>query len=423
MSVADHPGRESRVAMRFALFAVLSVAIAVVVGPKGFPLLTGHFYERDLLAFVHLNTLGIIVAAIVGASYLILPRALGVPFPSGRASRASFWLHASGVLIFLIGFFQPWHAVLATGGMLVAGGLMFYSIDVWKSLRRSETRDIVSWHIGVSLFGLVGGFLLGFLLAGSKGTWFLGVKTMQVLSAHALLILAGWLVVMLNGVAYHQAQSASGNVRQPWRRVALLELGLISGGAWFGSTALLFTLGRTWVTLGAVAIAIGEALFLLQIVRLHIDPEEWRSASFTLLSSGAGLAASLLLAGGLLGDEPLISPYWVAAGWLAIGGMGLTAIQGWFPAILAQLGGASDVPESGFETVVSMSGLLAWVVAIGLSTWAIFDGNRDLASTAGFIGSFGLICFLGVAGHAALRSRPAPVTFFQGVAARLAGQR
>ena len=414
------------VSVRFFLFAILSIGTAVVIAPRGFPLLTGHFYERDLLAFVHLNTLGIIAAAIVGASYQIVPRALGVPPPSGRASRASFWLHASGVLIFLIGFFAPWHAVLATGGMLVAGGLLLHAIDVWKSLRRSEARDIVSWHIGVSLFGLVGGFLLGFLLAGSKNTWFLGVKTMQVLSAHALLIIAGWMVVMLNGVAYHLAQKSSENRRRPWRRVAAVELGLIAGGAWFGSSALLFTLGRTWVSLGAVAVAIGEAIFLFQILRLSMLPARWRSfehVPFTLLSSGMGFAASLLLAFGLVNNEPLLSPYWTAAGWLAIGGMGLTAIQGLFPASLAQLTGAYDSPHARAGMAVSMTGLLAWTVAVGLSTWAIFDGSRDLAATAGYIGSFGLVCFLGVVGHRVLRAGPAPFTFFQGVAARLAGQR
>ena len=426
MDVSSDQGERMPVAVRFFVFTMLSVAVAAVIAPKAFPLLTGHFYERDLLAFVHLNTLGIIAAAIVGASYQILPRAIGVQIPSVRASRATFWLHASGLLIFLIGFFLPWHAVLATGGTLIAAGLTLYAINVAKALRRSEARDVASWHIGVSLIGLVGGFSLGFLLAGSKGTWFLGVKTMQVLSAHALLILAGWMVVMLNGVAYHMGQNLSQNGRQPWRRLAAVELALVAGGAWFGSTALLFTLGRTWVSLGAVAIAVGEALFLLQIVRLHITPGRWRfihHLPFTLLSSGMGLSASLLLAGGLLIDEPLVSPYWMAAGWLAIGGMGLTAIQGLFPSIVAHLSDASEAPNSGLGTVVSMSGLLAWAVAIGLSTWAIFDGNRDLAATAGFFGSFGLACFLGVVGYTALRSTTAPNTFFQSVAARLAGQR
>lgn len=407
---AEH-GVKMPVAARFFALAMFAFVVLAVAAPRAFPLLAASFYARDLLAFVHLNTLGIIGAAIVGASYQVVPCALGVDLRAGRASRASFWMYLAGLIIFLIGFFQSWHPVLATGGTLLAAALTIYVISVTRALRQSQVTDIVSRHIGVSLIGLVGGFSLGFVLAGSKGTWFLGGKTMQVLSAHALLMLAGWVGLMLKGVAYHMVPMLSGSTRRPWSRVALFGLVLGAGGAWLATLALLFTLGRTWVAVGAAAIAINEALFVTQIVRLYLTSEHFRfrrHMPFMMLSSGMGLAASLLLAGGLLSGESLSSRYWIAAGWLAIAGMALTAIQGLFQTIAAELTGAGEEVAPGVDTTLSLAGWFGWTSALLISCRAILDANAGLARTAGFIASFGLVCFLGMVGYTALRWQMAP---------------
>jgi hypothetical protein len=408
---------------RFLLFAMGSLAVVALLAPRGLPLLTGSFYDRSLLAFVHLNTLGIIAAAIVGASYQAIPCALGVPLNPGRSGPISFWLYVSGLLLFLLGFFQSWHPVLATGALLLVTGLTLYIVIVARALRRARASNVVAWHIGVSLVGLSGGLLLGFLLAGSRGTWFLGGKTMQVLAAHALLMLAGWVAVMLNGVAYHMVQEFTASRRQPWRWAAWADLVLVSGGAWLAATALLFTLGRIWVTAGALAIAAGELLFVAQLVRLYAGRRHWNfdvHMPFALLAGGAGLLASALLAGGLLADEPVGSRFWVAAGWLAIGGMALSLIQGFFHTIAAEVSGTAPRSDRLWTRVIPLIGWTGWTAGLVLATWAVFAGDAGLSRAAGIAASAGLVCFVLTVARTALRWKFAPFARFRG-ALRLTG--
>ncbi len=384
-------------ATRFLALAIGSLASVGILAPRAFPLLTGSFYDRGLLAFVHLNTLGIIAAAMVAATFQVVPCALGVPLETGRRSGpAMFWLYASGLIIFLIGFQQTWHPILATGGMLLAIGLGFYVHFVVKALRRAPALDTTGVHIAVSLTGLAMGVSLGFLLAGSKGTWFLGDVTMQVLSSHAVLMLAGWVLIMVNGVAYHMIPMLSGSGRRPWHRIARIELALLASGAWLTAGALLFSAGRVWVTAGALAIVLGEALFVAQIVRIYAPVVRSRFGAqmlFVVLASCSGLGAAGLVAYGLLRGEPLASHYWVAAGWLAIGGVALSAIQGLAPTIGTEVTGLPLNHSQPWQRGLAIVGWLGWVAGLMIVTMAILNVDRELARLAGFFAAAGIACF------------------------------
>ncbi len=384
-------------AARFLVVTVTSLAAVGLLAPRALPLLTGSFYDRGLLAFVHLNTLGIIAAAMIAATFQVLPCALDVPLNARRAAPIMFWLHLSGITVFLYGFYQSWHPVLATGGMLLAGGLSVYVYLVARALRQTPRLDITAWHTAVSLVGLSAGVLLGFLLAGSKGTWFLGNVTLQVLSAHAVLMLAGWMLIMVNGVALHMAPKLSGSDVLPWRRIAYIELTLTASGAWLVAGALLFTVGRPWVATGASAIVVGELLFVAQLVRIYL-PRMWPQFGpqmlFVLTSSVAGLAAAGLVATGLLRNEPLVSPYWIAAGWLAIGGLALAAIQGLAPIIGSEVTGRALNLTRPWQRNVALIGWFGWSAGLILSTVAVLKRDTDLAHLAGYGASLGIGCFV-----------------------------
>ncbi|MEZ4570986.1 MAG: hypothetical protein R2849_11790 [Thermomicrobiales bacterium] len=386
----------------------MSLTIAGLLAPRALPLLVGSFYDRSLLAFVHLNTLGIIAAAMIAATFQVLPCALGVPFDAKRTAPAMFWLHVSGLAVFLYGFHQSWHPVLATGGMLLVGGLGLYLVAVVRALRRAPRLGVTGWHVAVSLPGLSVGMLLGFLLAGSKGTWFLGDVTMQVLSAHAVLMLGGWVLVMVNGVALHMVPMLSGTGLQPWRRVAFVELALVAAGAWLTAGALLFTVGRPWVAAGAIMIVLGEILFLTQMVRIYLPGLRVQLGPrmlFVLTLSLAGLSASGLVVAGLLRGEPLVSPYWTAAGWLAIGGVALAAIQGLAPVIGSEVTGLPLNPTQAWQRAIAFVGWLGWTTSLVLAVRSTLAGDADLARFAGYAATIGVGCFIANLAGSILRDR------------------
>lgn len=383
-------------ASRFLALAVISLVAVGILAPRAFPLLTGSFYDRGLLAFVHLNTVGIIAAAMIAATFQVVPCALGIQLDLKRSVPVMFWLYGSGLLVFLYGFYQTWHPVLAAGGTLLAGGLGLYVANVARALRHAPELGVTGWHIRVSLVGLSAGVLLGFLLAGSKGTWFLGDITFQVLAAHAVLMLAGWVLIMVNGVAYHMVPMLSQSDLKPWRRVAWLELVLVASGAWLTAGALLFTAGRFWVALGVTAIVLGEILSLAQLVRIYasrlrspLSPQ----MLFVLSSGLSGVGAAGLVAGGLLRGEPLVSPYWVAAGWLAIGGVALASIQGLAPVIGSEVTGLPLNLTQPWQRNVALAGWLGWTSSLVLAVWSILSADSDLARVAGFSASIGIGCF------------------------------
>lgn len=383
-------------APRFLVLALGSLLSVGLLAPSAFPLLTGSFYDRDLLAFVHLNTLGIIAAAIIASTFQVVPCALGVDPEAGRARSWIFLLHIAGLLVFLLGFRQTWHPILATGGALLLAGLGLYIYLVVRTLRRAPKIDITGLYIAVSLCGLTVGVLLGFLLAGAKGTWFLGDVTMQVLSAHALMMLGGWVLLMVNGVAYHMVPKLSGSSRAPRERLARVELALIAAGVWLAVPSLLFTFGRAWVTLGVALIVLGQLLFVGQMVRIYAPVARAGITAqmlFVLTAALSGLSAAGLVTLGLLRDEPLVSGYWVAAGWLAIGGIALGAIQGLAPVIGSELTGLPLVHTRRWQRAIALIGWLAWAASLILVTRAVLAQDADLIRWAGYAAMLGIGSF------------------------------
>lgn len=388
--IGGHP------APRFLVLAIGSLLSVGLLAPRAFPLLTGSFYDRDLLAFVHLNTLGIIAAAIVASTFQVVPCALGVEPEAGRARAWIFPLHIAGLLVFLLGFRQTWHPVLATGGTLLLAGLGLYIYLVVRALRAAPVLGITGSYIAVAVCGLAVGLTLGFLLAGAKGTWFFGDLTMQVLAAHALMMLGGWVLLMVNGVAYHMVPKISGSDRAPLERLARVELALIGAGVWLAVPSLLFTFGRGWVTLGALLIALGQLLFVGQMARIYAPVARVGITAqmlFVLTAGLSGLGAAGILSVGLLRGEPLVSGYWVAAGWLAIGGIALAAIQGLAPVIGSELTGLPLVHTRRWQRLIALAGWIGWAGSLVLVTWAVLAGDASLTRWGAYLAMLGIMGF------------------------------
>jgi hypothetical protein len=392
---------------RFMALGMLGLVTVAALSPWAFPLLLDGFYAPRLLAFVHLNTLGVIAAIILGASYQLVPVVLQTELASVRLGRVSFWLYLSGLLLFLPGLLTTWRPALGLGASLVFAGLVVYVVVVAWTLKRAPRRDVVAWHIAAALVALGGGVVLGLLLALNKGTGFLGSLTLRLMAGHATLMLGGWVAVMLSGVAYRLVGMFTLSEDRLWHRVAWFALGLSSTGPWVFATGLVTSAGREVLLAGAILMAAGQVLFGVQLVHLYRVRRRRGfdiHIPFALVAAGSGVLCTLLLAGGVAAEVAPGSSLWVAAGWLAIAGLTVTAIQGFFYKIAtflvwlhryAPLAGRQRVPrlEEMYGRRLARAGWALWTTALALSSLAIFLDDRLLSRLAGVAALAGLGCF------------------------------
>lgn len=425
--LSSKDGPELDLPGRFMVVAMIILAVVALVSPFAYPVLLDGFYAPRLLAFVHLNTLGVIAAVLMGASYQLIPVVLQTPLISVRMGRISFWLFLPGILIFLPSLFETWRPGLAAGAALAFSGLLVYLILIAATVRKAPSSDVISWHIALALLGLAGGITAGLLLALNKGNGFLESATFRLLASHATLMLAGWVIVMLNGVAYRLVGMFTLSEDQLWHRVAWAELALSVAGAWLLAAGLLFQAPRVLLEIAALSIVGDQALFGAQLVHLYRVRRRRGfdiHIPYALTAAASGIIAAILLAGGLFAQRDLGSNLWVAVGWLAISGIALTAIQGFFYKITtflvwlhryAPLAGRNRVPrlEDLYNRRIAKAGWVLWVAALAGSLVAIFLSNRPLATTAGVVALAGLGCFLvnvGLIAAHVVRPAPAPTT-------------
>lgn len=393
---------------RFMLLGTIVLTLVAVLGPWSPQLLLGGFYDPRLLAFVHLNTLGVIGAVIVGASYQLVPVILQVPLVSTRLGRVSFWCYLGGIAGFLPGMLLTCRPALVVGGTLLTVAFALYVGLVGATLARAPHRGVVAWHIGAALFSLTVAVGLGLALAVNKGTDGFGTLGLRLLAAHATLMLGGWVTVMLTGVSYRLVGMFTLAEDALWTPGAWLELVLATGGSWLLALSLATGAGPIASLVGAGMLLAGLALFLGQLYRLYRRrrrPGLDVHAPFALTAAALGVGGATLLVVGFAGESGPSSSLWIVAGWLAIAGVAETAIQGFFYKIAtflvwlrcyAPLAGRRRVPrlEDLYSRFLALVGWAFWTLGVVLTVAAVAMGSASLSRIAGVSLAVGLGCFL-----------------------------
>ncbi|MCC6314530.1 MAG: hypothetical protein IT337_11025, partial [Thermomicrobiales bacterium] len=355
LSSADAPALD--LPARFMAVGMVALAALALMAPWTMPLLLNSFYDPRLLAFVHVNTLGVIGAIILGASYQLIPVVLQTPLTSVRLGRISFWCYLGGLIALPLGLLRTWTPALAVGGTLLLAAILLYAGVVFTTLRRAPHLDAIAWHVAMSVAGVLGGATYGVILALNKGSGFLGAHTLNNLAAHATIMLGGWVALLLMGVAYRLVGMFTLAEDALWIPGAWLGLVLTAGGAWTVSTNMHLGGPRAFDLAGSIALLGGLICFAAQIVHLFrrrrrriIDVH----SPFVMTAAAAGVIAAALLVVGFARELGPNSPLWIAAGWLAIAGFAETAIQGFFYKIstflvwlqrYAPLAGRQRVPQ------------------------------------------------------------------------------
>lgn len=393
---------------RFLAFALVDLLFVALTAPFAMPLLLTGYYQSKLLVFVHLNTIGVVGVMIVGASYQLVPVVLQTPIASERLGRVSFWFLLAGIVAFLSGLYTGRLPLLGGGGTLMVLGFAIYIAVLVLTLMRAPVIDIVGWHIAASLFGLAGGMTLGLLLALNRGAGFLGGMTLRLLATHIVLMVGGWVMVLLMGVAYRLIGMFTVSEESLHPRLAWLGFALLVGGVWLLAASALFGLPTSILVTGAGLFFAAQVAFATQLTHLYrgrrrrgIDIH----MPFMILAAAMGLLAVALVIVGLVTDAPALSRIWVAAAWFGIAGMVETAMMGMFYKIAtfliwlrsyAPLAGRYKVPrlEELYRRRLALIGFAVWLAGLFVSAGALLLDSRVLAIASGMTIAVGIGCFL-----------------------------
>lgn len=391
---------------RFMALSVGALAVLALTAPWSLPLTQESFTAFSLLALVHLITLGFVGAMIIGASYQLVPVAIGVHLSSLRAGRVSFWFYIAGLALFLLGLDRTWLAALAAGASLLGVAFLIYIGVIVTTWWRAPQQDVVSWHIGLASINAGFGMIFGVLLAFNKSNGMLGGRLLDILAAHIAMMLVGWVALTFTGVAYRLIGmfTLSESHFRPW--LAWIEMAGVLGGAWLLALRFLFSWPAWTGQVAAIALLGGFACFAAQIARLY--RRRMRRTfdihiPFALVAAASAILAAALLVTGLFRATMPGDPIWVAVVWLGLLGTAGTAIQGFFYKIAtflvwlkryAPVAGREAVPklEQLYDRRLAVAGWGLWVAAIALGTVAIL-AEWNLLAAVGAIMLAGVACF------------------------------
>jgi hypothetical protein len=286
------PGQHFAAAL---FFLVLGAAGAVLHAPD---LALGSFLAPRVAALTHLFTLGWITTSIMGALYQFLPVALDRPVRSIPATHVTFALHVPGLLAFVTGLATSRPVLMLGGAVLMSTGVLLFIGNLAATLKSAPRRDVTWWALALATLYLAVTLALGLALTGNLRWGYLGGGRVSSLGVHLHVALAGWVLLVMIGVAHRLLPMflLSHGATDRYAKVAVALVGTGSGVLAFMHHAP--RLVSYW--LPAVFIAAGCGAFLMQARAYYVTRHR------RALDPGMRLAAGALLL--LMAAVPLAGP-------------------------------------------------------------------------------------------------------------------
>ena len=190
------PGSHFAAALGFLLIGITSLVV------HARELAAASYLDPRLTATTHLFTLGWITTSIMGALYQFLPVALGQPIRSVRLAYATLLLYVPGLLLFVTGLGAGRPLLMLPGAALFGTGVLLFIGNMCATLHRATKRDVTWYALACAVFFLAITLLLGLALAGNLRWGYLGANRMTALGVHMHVALAGWVLLVMVGVAH-----------------------------------------------------------------------------------------------------------------------------------------------------------------------------------------------------------------------------
>jgi hypothetical protein len=405
--MTDAPSRQDRSptsALPMAYFALAHVALLTAFGTLAVrPSLTGgFFYHPQMIALVHLITVGWISGSILGALHIVAPLALVLPLPVGRTDWVAFFSFAAGLAGMVAHFWLGSYEGMAWSAGMVTATILWLAIRVAGRLPRADAPWPIGLHVGLAFANILVAAGAGMLIGVNQSRGFLA-SPLALMFAHVHLAAVGWATMMVVGLGYRLIPMFLPAAMPRGARLAVSALLLEAGLVVIAWTLLS---GSAWLAVGAVLIAGGFASFV-NVIRAVVkqrmprppalprrDWSVWQShaAMFWLLAAvGLGLA----LAFGVPGDWfPAVAWVYGVAGLvgfltqMVVGMQGrLVPLYAWYRARAARGGAQPDwaanaLPSAGPARVI----FLLWALGVPLLAWALAANDpRGIALAASLL--------------------------------------
>jgi len=250
----------------FLLVAPLGLfAAGVLLATTDASSLAGINAPRNVAA-AHAAIIGGLTTAIMGAIYQLGPAVLGGRLLSERLARIQFGLHAVSVPGFvwaLLEWNPAWMSVAAVG---VVASLVLFLINAVAAVDVRRPNSVTRAHLSAALAMLVITASFGVTWVGTlEHLWF--PVTLGRLSGHAHMGLLGWLGLTMMGVSY-QLVPMFNMVQKREPRLGWAALAATCGSALVGGLVLMSDPGRGLRMSVAAAMAVGPALWSIDMLRL-----------------------------------------------------------------------------------------------------------------------------------------------------------
>jgi hypothetical protein len=249
-----------KVVLPFYIYAAISFVIACILLLLNTRALHLHYFHPQTLAITHIMALGWGTMIILGASHQLLPALIDGKLSSDLLAYLSFAFAAVGIPLLVTGFYlfqTGW--LLQTGAILVNAAVIFYLVNVVCSIYESRKCGVQAVFVATATLWLFATVLFGLLLVFNFTRAWLPENSVEYLSLHAHMGIAGWFLLLVLGVASRLIPmfliSKYSNPKKLWWIYSLVNLALCG-----------FILLKIYATPGAAyflpAILIGAALVI-----------------------------------------------------------------------------------------------------------------------------------------------------------------
>lgn len=190
------------VPLPFLLTGASAAALFALLAPFVLPLALQTPAFPQVLALVHLVTLGWLTMTIMGASLQLAPVIVVAPLRATMFVRWQYSVFLCGVICLISGFWWWLTWLLIAGGTLVVLAVAQYVIILGVTFAYASTRPLTVRFLVASLVYLCLVVSLGLTLAWNFVTGFLSASLERLLLLHMTLGVIGWLSCTLIGVSY-----------------------------------------------------------------------------------------------------------------------------------------------------------------------------------------------------------------------------
>ena len=221
-----------KVVLPFYIFAALSFLLSCILLLINTDVIHQHYFHPQTLAITHLMALGWGTMIILGASHQLLPVLIEGKLDSYLLAWLSFIFAASGIPLLVTGFYlfnTGW--IMQSGAVLVNASVICYFLNVIGSIGESKKYNVHAWFIATAALWLFITTFFGLILVFNFTRSWLPENSIEYLSLHALMGLAGWFLLLVIGVASRLIPmfliSKHTNTKALWWIYALINVGLL----------------------------------------------------------------------------------------------------------------------------------------------------------------------------------------------------